>query len=721
MKLFDQSYESKDMEELLKAPVSAINGVSESDAASLKEALGIETIKDLAVNKYVRIAQGISSLSRASAEILGRSFDSKEYRTLREKPLSVISGISDESASLLKEALGIDTIRELAENKYVLIAQMTLTIASMMKASQSYQRSVFSSAIACISLFMASLVSGHFRHYLIAVPIVVLLVFYFFIRYWRNRYVSLKILRSYAKSVFEDTKSALGILIVLILCFLLYVVISILIPVSASSPQDWIYSNRDMLYLAIMLIGVLWIVYSSVVDRKILIYNKGRLHLTRSVHRRISFLEHWSKNLSIVAYGLVLIPGVSLMKRLPLEIAVTILFVTLVAICWYYRRKATLRRLANILLLGLIFSHSFYLAIGAGEVQTEDFERMLSETTRGIEGFAEYANYVNCLSRELSNQFIVLDYRKVGEKRVELYLDEIYSCFESTQEAHREASQHYFSAKKHFSSAKEIGSKLAAKSDGLTEEFAGWINRLIDVLDQRLYTMQKFNELCIIWIRCPFETDYLAANFSRDSSRILEELENQDATLAKLGFPPSIFSATAWIRGIRRRTELMSKEMLLASTWDITYERLNVKENETLGWATLRLNNPTEHTFLFYFVDLDLLPETKYEIVDFSPDQFVRINNATFLRSIGIDPSFVDPDDPYTWLPVEIIVEPHETAELEFSLKCNLTDTSPYEPLVIVHYAEWTPLLETAVSVDTLESWFTFRLPSEVVAKCHGQ
>lgn len=721
MQFYDRSYKNKGIEELLKAPISAIKGVSESDAADLKEAFGIEAVEDLATNKYVRIAQGINCLSRSSAEVLGKTFDSREYHTLREKPVSAISGISDEDASVLKKALGIGTIKELAENKYVLIAQMTVTIASMMKSSQSYQRSVFKSAIACISLFSASLILGHFRNYFVIIPIVVLLVLYFFIQYRLNRYVSLRILRSYVKSVFEDAKSALEILTALTLCFLFYIVISIFIPISAKSPQEWIYSNRYGIYVSIMLIGVLWIVFSSVMDHKILRYKNGTLRLARSLHRKIRFLEYWSENLFILVYGLVLIPGVSLMKRLPLEIAATMLFVTLVAICWHYRRRLILRKLANILLLGLIFSHSFYLAVGAFEVQTEDFEIMLSETIKGIEGFAQYTNYVNCLFQELSDQYLVLDYRRVDGKPVEFYLDDIYSCFETAQESHEEASRYYFSAKKHFSKAREIGESLVAKSVGLTNEFVVKINRLVNVLDNRLYTMEKFNELCLIWNRCSFETDYLGANFSRDASEILNELEKQDTALAELGFPLSFFSETPWIRSIKIRTEFMMKEMILASNWNITYYRLYANENETVGRATLRLTNPTEHTFLFYFIEIDGLPETKYEIVDLMPDRFIRINDTTFLQNIGIDPSFINPNDPFTWLPVELIIEPQQTIELEFTIKCNLTHTSPYEALVYVHFAEWTSSLETGVSVDTFENWFTFRLPAEIVAKCHEQ
>ena len=48
--------------DLAKAPVSAISGVSESNAEDLKKAFGIDTIRELAENKYVTIAQATTSL-----------------------------------------------------------------------------------------------------------------------------------------------------------------------------------------------------------------------------------------------------------------------------------------------------------------------------------------------------------------------------------------------------------------------------------------------------------------------------------------------------------------------------------------------------------------------------------------------------------------------------------------------------------------------------------
>ena len=63
-KFLDKAYEDKDFKELASAPVSALAGVSDSDAQALKAAFGIDTIRELATNKYVLWAQAINVLAK---------------------------------------------------------------------------------------------------------------------------------------------------------------------------------------------------------------------------------------------------------------------------------------------------------------------------------------------------------------------------------------------------------------------------------------------------------------------------------------------------------------------------------------------------------------------------------------------------------------------------------------------------------------------------------
>jgi hypothetical protein len=58
-----KSYEDKSFKELVNAPVTAIAGVTDSDAEHLNAAFGVKTVKDLATLKYVLWAQGIVALA----------------------------------------------------------------------------------------------------------------------------------------------------------------------------------------------------------------------------------------------------------------------------------------------------------------------------------------------------------------------------------------------------------------------------------------------------------------------------------------------------------------------------------------------------------------------------------------------------------------------------------------------------------------------------------
>jgi len=120
---FDKAYEDFPLKILLDAPVHTISGISEVDAHDLKKALGVYSVKDLATNKHIMLAQAINSLSTLSGKTLDKKLELHEFRELREKPVSSMIGISKADATLLKKAFGIRTVAQLAENKYVQIAQ----------------------------------------------------------------------------------------------------------------------------------------------------------------------------------------------------------------------------------------------------------------------------------------------------------------------------------------------------------------------------------------------------------------------------------------------------------------------------------------------------------------------------------------------------------------------------------------------------------------------
>lgn len=60
---FDKAFEMRPVDELADAPVTALQGVSESDAHHLKAAFDIETVRDLGTNKYFLWAQAVARLA----------------------------------------------------------------------------------------------------------------------------------------------------------------------------------------------------------------------------------------------------------------------------------------------------------------------------------------------------------------------------------------------------------------------------------------------------------------------------------------------------------------------------------------------------------------------------------------------------------------------------------------------------------------------------------
>ena len=64
----DKEWESKSLAEVLKAPVSALQGVSEGDADLLQKAFNVKTVGDLGKNKFFRAAQLLAQLAEAGAK-----------------------------------------------------------------------------------------------------------------------------------------------------------------------------------------------------------------------------------------------------------------------------------------------------------------------------------------------------------------------------------------------------------------------------------------------------------------------------------------------------------------------------------------------------------------------------------------------------------------------------------------------------------------------------
>jgi len=63
--LVDKAYENKSFTEILNAPVSALQELSDVDANKLKDAFNIKTVNDLATNKFFLRAVAIAQLAKS--------------------------------------------------------------------------------------------------------------------------------------------------------------------------------------------------------------------------------------------------------------------------------------------------------------------------------------------------------------------------------------------------------------------------------------------------------------------------------------------------------------------------------------------------------------------------------------------------------------------------------------------------------------------------------
>ena len=58
-----------------------------------------------------------------------KAFEDKSFDDLADAPVDALAGISKGDAEALKQALGIKTVRQLAEHKVILVAQAIVGLA----------------------------------------------------------------------------------------------------------------------------------------------------------------------------------------------------------------------------------------------------------------------------------------------------------------------------------------------------------------------------------------------------------------------------------------------------------------------------------------------------------------------------------------------------------------------------------------------------------------
>ena len=122
--MVERAWENKSLAEIRDATVSALQGVGEKGQEVLQSVLNVASVEDLAQNKYVQNAQEIvAGTINNIKDAVDTSWENKDLQDIANAGLEILQGISPEGAEKLREALNIETIKDLAENDQVQNAQ----------------------------------------------------------------------------------------------------------------------------------------------------------------------------------------------------------------------------------------------------------------------------------------------------------------------------------------------------------------------------------------------------------------------------------------------------------------------------------------------------------------------------------------------------------------------------------------------------------------------
>src|SRR6056297_901154 len=162
-------YEDKSLYDVARAPVHAMQGISNKKTKILEAKLNIHTIKDLAEYRYGKIAHEICRFEKSPDEYNPIEYESnftarykdKSLKQILRSPVTAFRGLGKAEASALSESLGIKNIKKLGSQKYIVWArdiidlynaELKLTAPSLEKPAKKY---IFKPAAAIIFLIIA--------------------------------------------------------------------------------------------------------------------------------------------------------------------------------------------------------------------------------------------------------------------------------------------------------------------------------------------------------------------------------------------------------------------------------------------------------------------------------------------------------------------------------------------------------------------------------------
>lgn len=145
-RLVDPSHQNRSYAEIAASPLGVLGSLSHGQATKVSRALGAWTIEELATCRPVLWAQAISRLAdeepldiqRAKVGhvfnpslvgLLNRKWAGMPLREVAKAPPHAFRGVSKTQSALLKEAIQVETVRDLAINQVVLVTQVITQLA----------------------------------------------------------------------------------------------------------------------------------------------------------------------------------------------------------------------------------------------------------------------------------------------------------------------------------------------------------------------------------------------------------------------------------------------------------------------------------------------------------------------------------------------------------------------------------------------------------------
>lgn len=143
--MVDKAYETKPLQELVNASISALQGITDAGFEAVQKVLKVKTIGDLATNKYVQWAQSIAKAGDIK-NMVDKAWETKTLKEIAEAQISIIQGISEAGFETMKKVLHVQTVKDLANAKFVKWAQEIVKEADKEQAKETKETKTTSTA-----------------------------------------------------------------------------------------------------------------------------------------------------------------------------------------------------------------------------------------------------------------------------------------------------------------------------------------------------------------------------------------------------------------------------------------------------------------------------------------------------------------------------------------------------------------------------------------------